>query len=207
MDSVLGLPQGVGAPGAPVSFDGKHSIKSIDLTIIQDQITPGAKEDQVDIALGDPVKTLTITAQKILARLREIHPELPADEELKKSSPETAADTVVKGIGLLYERFKKANPELEAEELVTEFFKRARSGIEKGYGDAVNTLKGIDAYSIEGVEERVTKTKSLIDEKVDAFEAQIRRDLGLDTPDEVETETAKFVKNEIVKSASVNLIA
>jgi hypothetical protein len=209
MEGLLGLSQGGGAITSPHRLDQKRATYSVDLTVIKATLRSSHSDDELEFNTGNPMRALTISAQKILDRLNKMVETPPSSVEPPKPSitPERTADTVVKGIGLLFDRFAKQNQSLQGEELINEFFKRARAGVEQGYTDAFETLKDIGAFKMNGVEEQVKLTRSLIDDKLTSFENQKRREFGLEIRDTTTADVAEQVKEGLVSGSGVNLVA
>jgi hypothetical protein len=136
--------------------------------------------EAVLLSLNDGVKpaSFAISAKEILAAInKELGEKYTLDPETVDQAdytPEKTADRIVAGVTAFYSGYRKSNPELSDEEALDRFMKAARSGVDKGYGQAYDILKGLGAFEVEGVEEGIAKTKSLIEEKFLAFEETIR---------------------------------
>ena len=208
MDSLLGVTQGSGAVKYNASFDPQSSS---DLLVIQSTLSSGnaLRSDSVDVSVDSLYKSLTITSQQILDKINKLLPTpITVETDTSAFTPEATADNIVKGIAPSFDRFKTANPDLGDEELVTEFFKRAQAGVDSGYNDAYETLKGFGAFDVGGVEDGVKKTKSLIDEKLKAFENAKRKELGLDVKDAaVTTDAAAQTQTGILTQGAVSIVA
>jgi hypothetical protein len=167
----------------------------------------GASLDDT-VSVGDSflTKSLTVTAQEILFKLNQIlGDKVPGGIESLKpedTTSEATADRVVTGITAFFDAYAKQNPELDAEELIEQFMSEARKGVEEGYNDAFEVLKGLGAFEYDGVQEGVEKTKALIEQKLKAFEVRKREELGVET-------VSSVTSTEIVKQAAgaLNVLA
>jgi len=175
---------------------------------IEATLTSSINSDAVEINLEPYYKSLTITAQKIIAKLNSMLPtKLTEETKVEDHTPEKTAESIVNGISLLFDGFKKANPKLEGEELVSEFMKLARKGVESGYSDAYETLKAIGAFDVNNVEDGVKQTKSFIDQKLANLESKLKESFAPKQPVDVEKESAKTTKVEIERSVSFDVTA
>ncbi len=159
---------------------------------------PAAK---VSFSPLDLPTSLTITTDQVIQKLNEIlASEVPDGVESlqpEQHTPEATAERIVQGATAFFDVYAKQNPELEGEELLDSFMSTIRSGIGTGYGEAFDILEGIGAFEIEGVQAGIEETKSLIEEKLIAYESQKRADLGLE-PLKVETEVSEQVSQEVL---------
>ena len=184
-----------------------------DLLIVQNTLGAGQNLDSSTVAIDDLYKGLSISAQAIVDKLNELlKAKLPDGiQSLKPEevTPEATAERIVNGVTGFFEVFAKQNPDLDPEELIAKFMSEVRKGVEIGYGDAAKTLEDLGAFEFDGVKDGIEKTKSLIEEKLKAFEAQKRQDLGLDPKVDADS-VAAATKNEILKQAggaTLNLVA
>ena len=104
-------------------------------------------------------------------------------------TPEATAERIVKGATGFFDIFAKQNPELQGEELLKKFMDTIKSGIDQGYNEAYGTLKDLGAFEFDGVEGGINQTKDLIAKKLDEYEAQMRKTLGIDTAGQVAAST------------------
>lgn len=88
------------------------------------------------------------------------------------TSPEATADRIVAFATGFYSRYKELNPDKSEEENLTEFLKVIGGGIEKGFTDAKDILKGLKVYEGE-VESGVDKTYSLVMQGLDSFRSKM----------------------------------
>lgn len=77
------------------------------------------------------------------------------------TSPEATADRIVAFATGFYSRYKELNPGKSEEETLDSFMKIIGGGIEKGFNDAKDILKGLKVYEGE-VESGVDKTYGLV---------------------------------------------
>ena len=173
-------------------------------------------EDSVNVSFADLYKSLSVEARKIIDALNaELKTELPDGIQSlspEQVTPDATASRIVQGITALFDIYAKQNPNLAPEELLSSFMEQARKGVDQGYGDALHTLEGLGAFEFDGVLEGVQKTKELIEAKFVAYEAQKRKELGLDVAaeqvaEEVTPELLKQAGSDIYKSGSLDLAA
>jgi hypothetical protein len=168
-----------------------HNLQ-INTTILQ-SMSPGGT-DKVSVGYGNSGKAVGLTARQIVDKINELI--APAAQKYgwktapEVPSPEEAAERIVTHVAGLYQVYKDQHPELDDEEMLERFMAAVRKGVETGYGDAVKILDGFGAFGFDGVQDRVTLTKSLIDDKINAFETQKREDLGLTNATSAETTSA-----------------
>lgn len=84
------------------------------------------------------------------------------------TSPEATADRIVAFATGFYSRYKEQNPNKSEEENLDNFLKVIGGGIEKGFADAKNILKGLQVYEGE-VETGVDKTYGLVMKGLTSF--------------------------------------
>lgn len=84
------------------------------------------------------------------------------------TSPEATADRIVAFATGFYSRYKELNPNKSEEENLDSFLKVIGGGIEKGFADAKNILKGLQVYEGE-VETGVDKTYNLVMKGLTSF--------------------------------------
>lgn len=77
------------------------------------------------------------------------------------TSPEATADRIVAFATAFYGRYKELNPGKSEEETLENFMKIIGGGIEKGFNDAKDILKGLQVYEGE-VKSGVDKTYGLV---------------------------------------------
>jgi hypothetical protein len=168
-------------------------------------------EDQVDVGIDDLSKALSVKADKIISKLNELlKSKLPDGIQSLKpedTTPEATADRIVQGATAFFDVFAKQNPDLSPEELLTKFMDTIRGGIQSGYDDASKTLEDLGAFEFDGVKSGIEKTKELIEKKLQAFETQKRKDLGLDS--QLAQDVASNTSSEILKQAggSIHVVA
>ncbi len=171
------------------------------------------KEDTVSLNFGDLYKGLSISAKSIVDAInQQLGDFAPAGvQNLKPEdvTPEATADRIVTGSVAFFDAYAKQHKDLEGEELIDSFMAEIRKGIKTGYDDAFNILKGLGAFEVEGVQDGIEKTKSLIEEKLVAFENQKRKEFGLPVAEETRDNAAEKTKNEVTAQAgaSINFVA
>ena len=84
------------------------------------------------------------------------------------TSPEATAERIVAFATGLYGRYKELNPDKSEEENLNNFLKIIGGGIDKGFDDAKDILKGLKVYEGE-VESGVDKTYGLVMQGLDSF--------------------------------------
>lgn len=84
------------------------------------------------------------------------------------TSPEATADRIVAFATGFYSRYKELNPGASEEETLDSFMKIIGGGIEKGFSDAKDILKGLKVYEGE-VESGVDKTYGLVMQGLTSF--------------------------------------
>lgn len=160
--------------------------------------------DSVNLNFQDLYKSLSITSKQIVDKLNEyLKADLPDGVQSLKPedvTPEATADRIVSGATAFFDVFAKQNSDLSGEELLNKFLETIKSGISQGYNDASGILEGLGAFDVEGVKSGIEKTKSLIDEKLKAYETQKRIDLGIDKP--VEGSVAQQTQSSILAQAA-----
>ena len=84
------------------------------------------------------------------------------------TSPEATAERIVAFATGFYSRYKELNPGKSEEETLDSFLKVIGGGIEKGFADAKDILKGLKVYEGE-VESGVDKTYGLVMQGLNSF--------------------------------------
>lgn len=84
------------------------------------------------------------------------------------TSPEATAERIVAFATGFYSRYKELNPGKSEEETLDSFLKVIGGGIEKGFTDAKDILKGLKVYEGE-VESGVNKTYDLVMQGLSSF--------------------------------------
>ncbi|MBN8549981.1 MAG: DUF5610 domain-containing protein [Deltaproteobacteria bacterium] len=184
-----------------------------DLLVLQQTLDLSSSSDTSSASIDDLYKGLSISAQNIVDKLNELlKAKLPDGiQSLKPEevTPEATAERIVSGVTGFFEVFAKQNPDLDPEELLAKFMSEVRKGVESGYNDAAKTLEDLGAFEFDGVKDGIEKTKSLIEEKLKAFESHKRQDLGLDPKVDAES-VAEVTKQQVLQQAgsvSLSLVA
>ena len=143
------------------------------------------ESDSVQVSMKEVYKSLTVLADKVLAKLNEVlKSDLPdgiASLNPEEHTSEATADRIVAGTTALFDVFARQNSDLTGEELISKFMQTIRGGIKSGYDDAMGTLGDIGALDISGVSEGISKTMELVESKLKAFEDDYRQKNGLTT--------------------------
>jgi hypothetical protein len=84
------------------------------------------------------------------------------------TSPEATADRIVAFATGFYSRYKELNPGASEEETLDSFMQIIGGGIEKGFSDAKDILKGLKVYEGE-IESGVDKTYGLVMQGLTSF--------------------------------------
>ncbi len=158
-----------------------------DAVVIDASLGTSVSEANKGKAKGDNFQalyeSLSLTAKEIVDKINEqLKVALPNGVQSltpEEVTPEATAERIVSGVTAFFDTYAKRNKNLEGEELISKFLSEVKRGVDQGYGDAFSFLKGIGAFEVEGVQSGIEKTRSLIDEKFAAFEAQKRKELGL----------------------------
>lgn len=174
------------------SSSGDAASVSLDFGSIYKSLSVGTKEliDKINAALGNSLP----------GGVQSLKPE--------DVTPDATATKIVQGIAGLFDTFAKQNPDLSAEDLLSKFMEQARKGVEQGFGDAVSTLDNLGAFQFDGVRGGIDQTKQLIEEKLKAFEAQKRKELGLDpAAGDVSTQTAQTTKSSVLAQSGGGILS
>ena len=161
------------------------------------------EKDSVDVGVDNIYKSLSISTQKIISKINELLKDSLPDgvESLNADdfTPEKTAERITTALTARYDAFAKQHKDLSPEETIDLFMSELRKGVDAGYSDAYETLKGLGAFDIDGIEDGTKETKRLIDEKLAAFEDSKRKELGLES--KLEKSATESVKTEILKQA------
>lgn len=127
-------------------------------------------------------QALSLTAREIVDKINEqIKVSLPAGVQSLKPedvTPEATAERIVTGVTAFFDIYAKQHKNLQGEDLVNSFLSEVRKGVDKGYSEAFDILKSLGAFKFEGVQEGIEKTKSLIDQKLEVFGNEKKKELG-----------------------------
>ena len=191
---------------SPTSFNLQSADQRADTLVIESSL--GDQSGSVsDANFEDLYKSLSVTAKKVVDKINELlKAKLPNGVQSLKPedvTPDATAERIVQGATSYFDVFAKQNPNLEGVELLNKFLDTIKGGIESGYGDAVSTLEGLGAFEFDGVKSGVEKTKALIGEKLAAWEAFKRKELGIDPAQEP---IANQVGSEILGQAGAGIL-
>lgn len=189
-----------------INYSLKQAQLDSDRLVIANTLQETQAQDSVNLSDSKLVNSLGLTAQQIVEKLNELLKKSLPDgiESLKPEqvTPEATADRIVKGVTAFYSAYAKQHPELEGEDLLDSFMQTIRSGIDQGYEDAYGILEGLGAFEFDGVREGVEQTKLLIEEKLKAYEDNIRASLKTDIPKEINSTTSQT----LLEQGGVNLL-
>ncbi|MDX5406765.1 MAG: DUF5610 domain-containing protein [Chromatiaceae bacterium] len=156
---------------APAKSDDTHNVKE---QARQTQNTAILKaNEQVSLrSNNDSLSLLYKTAlEGINAELEPVMGEKAAQKIYDSgidTSPEATAERIVAFATGFYGRYKELNPDKSEEENLNNFLSIIGGGIDKGFADAKDILKGLKVYEGE-VESGVDKTYSLVLQGLNSF--------------------------------------
>lgn len=190
----------------------RQSSQQADILVIQASLSSAsAASDQGGVGLRDLYKSLSVTAQEVVDKINTaLKSSLPNGVQSLKPeevTPEATADKIVQGATSFFDIFAKQNPDLQGEDLINKFMETIKGGIQTGYDQASQILDDAGAFQFDGVKGGIEKTKGLIEEKLKAWEAHKRKELGLDGGLDASAETAALTKNSILAQAGVAALA
>lgn len=172
------------------SLTNSGAISSSDailISSISDSPSP-SKGDTTSLDFRELYKSLSLTAKQIVDAINEkIKVQLPEGVQSLKPedvTPDKTAERIVTGVVGLYDIYAKQHKDLEGEELLNSFLDTVRGGIDKGYSDAVDILEGLGAFQFDGVRDGIEQTKVLIEDKLQRFADQKRKEMGILPPDD-----------------------
>ena len=164
----------------------------------------------VGVSFQDLYKGLSVTARQIVDKINELLkaklPDGVQSLQPEDVTPEATAEKIVTGATAFFDAYAKQHPELEGEDLLTSFMDTIRGGIDRGYSDAFDTLKGLGAFDIDGVQSGIEKTKTLIEEKLKAYEEFKRQEMGLTAEEDIPDQIAEKVTQEVVTQAGAKAL-
>lgn len=198
-------PASISQVPSPQSLTNHRSSRyQADILIIKASFS--LESDQVSTGINELPQALSLSADEIVQKLNELLKDsLPEGIESLKpedSTPEATADRIVSQVTGLFDAYAKQNPNLDAEELLSSFMSEVRKGVDQGYDDAFKILDDLGAFKFDGIKEGIEKTKSLIEDKLKAFETFQREQLGLaPSSQDVSDKVAQQVKPNVLASA------
>ena len=149
------------------------------------QYVTGGDAAEVNTNFESLGQGLAVSAQEILKALnKKLEAVLPEGIESLRpedNTSEATADRIVSSIVGLFDAYVKSNPELAPDEAIERFVAAAQSGVDQGYDDAYEYLKGLGAFEFEGVEAGIAETKKLIGQKLDNFRQSKLQELSPDS--------------------------
>ncbi|WFE68521.1 DUF5610 domain-containing protein [Thiomicrospira sp. R3] len=174
-------------PGLVVNVGGveqqasKETMKiQAQASIIQHLFGEGAPRDQ---------NALKILFQETIEQLNQaleadLGPNAISAEKLAEQggmdywSAENTAGRIVQGTTAFFEAFKQSNPNLEGVGLLDKFLSVIGGGIESGFKDATDMLKGFGVFD-GSVKDNAEKTYDLVQKGLQDFRAQQMEKMGL----------------------------
>jgi len=185
----------------PTQSKAKTDLMVVEATLLYEDTST----DAMSVDFSSPYKGLALSAQQIVAKLNELlKAKLPNGIQSlgpEEFTPEATAERIVQGVTAFFGVFVKQHPELKGEELLNAFMERIRAGIQQGYDEAYTILEGLGAFEFEGVRAGVEKTKSLVEEKLKAYEQFKRQELGL-----IQENIAPHTKDEVLAQGGARLV-
>src|SRR5262249_17386689 len=119
-------------------------------------------------------ESLSLTGKQIVDKINEqLKTTLPNGVQSLKPeevTPDATAQRIVDGVTASFDAYAKQHKDLSGDDLINSFLNEVQKGVSSGYSDAFNTLKALGAFDVDGVQSGVEKTRSLIDEKLAAWE-------------------------------------
>lgn len=224
MDSLNGL-LSADSLASPVSYSAASSdkqksiVKELQLaesspdastdSLLIGTISQNQSEDSVSVSFQDLYKGLSITGKQIIdainQQLGDFAPGGIQNLKPEDVTPEATADRIVTGSTAFFDAYAKQHPDLQGEDLINSFMAEIKKGIGQGYDDAVKILDGLGAFNYDGVKDGIEKTKSLIADKLTAWENQKRQEMGL--PAAANTKDSASTKNEVLVQAATTINA
>ncbi len=213
MESSVGYSSSVSGSVNLYSASVQKENYSADLLVLQASFKSETNDAaSVGINFQDLYKGLSVSAKQMVDKINELlKAKVPNGVQSLSPSevtPEATADRIVQGATSYFSVYSEQNPDLEGEDLIDSFMKTIRSGIDSGYSDAFNTLKGLGAFGVDGVQSGVEKTKSLIEEKLQKYEDSLRVQMGLEPKyaSTAEDVTSDTTATEVLKQAGGSLL-
>jgi hypothetical protein len=205
MEAVAVSPLGQ-SPYSQASLNLQSADQRADSLIIESSL--GSQTGSIpDANFEDLYKSLSVTAKKMVDKINELlKAKLPNGVQSLKPedvTPDATAEKIVQGATSYFDVFAKQNPNLEGVDLLNKFLETIRGGIKTGYDDAVGTLEGLGAFEFDGVKSGIERTKELIGEKLAAWEAFKRKELGIDPTEDA---AANEVTSGIVSQAGGSIL-
>jgi hypothetical protein len=210
MESLLVQPTDLGY-STPAVLNPASAKAYTDAAALDSLAASGGESDTVSVSFDDLYKSLSLTARKVIDQLNQLlQPTLPGGIQSLKpedTTSEATADRIVTQVTALFSSYAKRHPELEGEELLNGFMTTIRSGVNQGYDEAFEILDGLGAFGFDGVQSGVEKTKELIDQKLAAYEAEMRKQLGIGDPEVSEDTIAPAVTTDLLAQGGAHTLS
>lgn len=177
---------------------------SADVAIVQSLTDGRSRGDrQTSIASG-----ISLTARKIIERLNELlrHqlPEGVYSLRQEDHTSEATANRIVSGITALFHGFLKQREGQDDLATLDDFMAKVRSGVKKGYEEAFGILEALGAFSFDGVQSSIEKTKELIEQKLGLFEEEMKKMLS--PAEKTMQHAASATTADLLAQGGVNLL-
>jgi hypothetical protein len=149
----------------------KANRQELNQTILQNQLEISLKSDNKSMTLL--YKTITTSIEK---RLTEDESVKPSDKptasnpytQEQDTSPQATADRIVAFATNFYEKYRERNQDLTEEQAMDDFLAKIGGGIDQGFADAKDILKGLQ--QLEGkVATDIDETYTLIQQGLQSF--------------------------------------
>lgn len=149
----------------------KANRQELNQTILQNQLEISLKSDNKSMTLL--YKTITASVEKRLTEDESVKPsEKPTASnpynQAEDTSPQATADRIVAFATNFYEKYRERNQDLTEEQAMDDFLAKIGGGIDQGFADAKDILKGLQ--QLEGkVASDIDETYTLIQEGLQSF--------------------------------------
>jgi hypothetical protein len=149
----------------------KSNRQELNQTILQNQLEISLKSDNKSMTLL--YKTITASVEKRLTEDESVKPsEKPTASnpynQAEDTSPQATADRIVAFATNFYEKYRERNQDLTEEQAMDDFLAKIGGGIDQGFADAKDILKGLQ--QLEGkVASDIDETYTLIQEGLQSF--------------------------------------
>lgn len=149
----------------------KANRQELNQTILQNQLELSLKSDNKSMTLL--YKTITASIEKRLSEDESITaPEKPTATnpygQEQDTSPQATADRIVAFATNFYQNYRERNQDLTEEQAMDDFMAKIGGGIDQGFADAKDILKGLQ--QLEGkVASDIDETYELIQQGLQSF--------------------------------------
>jgi hypothetical protein len=172
----------------------------------------GGDAASVNLDFASIYKSLAIGTKQLIDKINEaLGSAVPGGVQSLKPedvTPDATATKIVQGIAGLFDTFAKQNANLSPEDLLNKFLDQAKKGIDQGFGDAQSTLENLGAFQVDGVKDGIDQTKQLIEQKLEAFADQKRKELGIDGgSSDVSSQTSASTQSALLAQAGGSILS